>query len=121
LPSEYKFLPDDADTGAVACNGVVYVAKRTYSGTPGGRAIIGRSRLTALSTMHWPADRVKVVTVGNREAVLLEPVFPEFNEFGGTQTQVIFPEPFGHSFIFTENIDLTDVMALAEIVAEATQ
>jgi hypothetical protein len=121
LSSEYQFAPDDPDTGPVACNGIVYVAKRAYNRVPRGHVIIGRSRTNVESGMHWPADRVKIVTIAGRQAVLLEPVFPEWNEFGGTHTEIIFPEPFGKTFVFTADVDLADVMKLAEIVISQTQ
>jgi hypothetical protein len=63
---------------------------------------------------------VKVVQVAGKDAVLLEPIYPEWNEAGGTQTQILIPEPFGMTFIFTSGVDLTDVMSLAEVVVRDT-
>jgi hypothetical protein len=121
LPAEYEYLPDDPDTGPVACDGTVYVAKRAYGHVPRGHVIIGRSVTNVISGMHWPVDRVKVVTIAGKEVVLLEPIFPEWNEAGGTQTQIVIPEPFGMTFVFTSGVDLVDVISLAELVIKETK
>jgi hypothetical protein len=119
LPPEYTTVADDMDDGAVACGDVVYVAKREYQHAEhGGRVIIGRSLFTAVEGMHWSEERVKTVTLGGREAILFEPIYPEWYEFGGTTTQIVLPEAFGTTFIFATNVDLSDVMALGELVAE---
>ncbi len=130
LPPEYTTVADDMDDGAVACGDVVYVAKRVYQHAEhGGRVTIGRTRLTVVDGMHWPSERVKVVGLAGREAVLFEPIYPERYEptyperygFGGQSTQIVFPEPFGMTFIYANGVDLSDVMALGELVAEATR
>jgi DNA-binding CsgD family transcriptional regulator len=129
-PPEYTTVADDMDDGAVACGDVVYVAKRVYQHAEhGGRVVIGRARFTVVDGMHWPAESVKVVTLAGREAILFEPIYPERSEptyperyeFGGQSTQIVFPEPFGMTFIITNGVDLADVMTLGELVAEATR
>jgi hypothetical protein len=125
LPPEYRFVPDDPDTLSAACDGVVWIVKRVYERVyergGGGYILIARTRVTVMDGMHWPADRVKVVTIGGREAVLLEPVHPEGSEHGGTGTGIVFPEPFGMTFMLTHELPLVDVLELAEKVAEATK
>jgi hypothetical protein len=120
LPPEYVFLPDDPDTGAFACNDVVQIAKRAYGRDGIRKVLIARTRITVRDTLHWPADRVKVVTIGGREAVLLEPVHPEGSEHGGTSTEILFPEPFGMTYIHTNDLTLAETLRLGEILVEAT-
>ena len=124
MPPEYGFLPADPDSGPVACGGNVYVAKRAYDRAGGGHVVVGRTRLNVVSGMHWPSDRVKVVTLGGRQAVLLEPIFSAPQEESGpagTSTQLLFPEPFGMTFVFATGSNLADVLTLGATVGEATR
>jgi hypothetical protein len=125
LPPHYSFLPHDPDTGVFGCGDTVSSAKRVYqriyeAGT-GGHIIVGRNRMTVICCNHIPADRIKVVTIGGRQAVLVEPVHPEGSEHGGTSTEIHFPESFGRTYIRTNTLTLAEALELAGIVAEATQ
>jgi hypothetical protein len=125
LPPEYRFLPDNPDTGVFGCNGVISSVKRVYRRVYerglGSDIHIGRWRTTVRCCTFVAADRVKVVTIGGREAVLVEPVYPEGTEPGGTHTEIIFPEPFGMTEIWTLGLPLAETLQIGEIVAEATK
>lgn len=119
LPPEVVFLPNDPDSGVFACNGAVIGVKRAYD-YGGGRLIVARNRTTVYDGIRASAERVKVISIGGRQAVLIEPVTPVGTELGG-QTAIIFPEPFGKTFVFTFDVPLTDALKVAEIVAQATR
>ncbi len=63
-------------------------------------------------------SRVETTTIGGRPAILIDPHTSESEE---SATAVIFPEPFGMTEIQVASMPLADLLAVAEIVAEATR
>ena len=122
LPARYVLRDDSVNTGVIACEDetTVYVARRNYrlEGLPSANIIIGRSILTA-DLFDVAASRVSVATYAGRQAVLIEPGVRDGVQSG--RSGVIFPEPFGRTFIHAVSLSLDELMELAELVAEATQ
>lgn len=121
LPPDYIFQPGDMDTGVWACGDTVVVAKRVYEHKAANgmtsRVLIGRSRLT-VEAYDVSADRVKVTSFAGRPAILIEPVT---SDAVIQRSGVIFPEPFGKTFIDVAYLPLDELKRLAEAVAEATK
>ena len=141
LPPEYIFQPDSMDTGVIVCAprdqieilgpeslrlrdpeaGVVYAARWEYAATQPsghlGRLLIVRS-LFPYRQYDVAADRVKATVIGGRPAVLVEPITPDGVS---SVAAVIFPEPFGVTEVHSTSVPLADLLAVAEIVAKATQ
>ena len=141
LPPEYVFQPESMNTGVIACapqdqmeirgpenlrlkdpeGGVVYAARWDYAVTPytGAPAGVSIDRgLFKYTTFDAAVDRVKVITVGGRQAVLIEPITPDGVS---SASLVVFPEPFGTTWIAAADLPLSDLLEVAEIVAKATQ
>ena len=127
LPPDFRFDPNDHDSGVVAwaCTEEVYYAARAYrfGGNDGPKLIISRG---AGRYMHPNAsiDRVKVISAGGREAVLIEPMRQEgYGRLGGagTNAAVVFPEPFGKTVVQSYAVPLSELLAVAELVGEATR
>ncbi|MBI1885939.1 MAG: hypothetical protein HYS09_06465 [Chloroflexi bacterium] len=128
-PAEYEAALDTApNPGATICrdNGQLYTAWRLYE-LPGaaagaeGQILINRVREPRPSReTDAPPDRVQVVSVGGRSAIVVKPVVAE----GGTVatvTNVIFPEPGGYTVIQAEVVSFDEVMKVAESLAPALQ
>ncbi len=123
LPPSFTYLPDDLDTGVIACNNEVYAARRAYEhGT--GRVIIARGAFN-VAVVDAPVDRIKTVALASRPAVLVQPLYPAGSDplgsGGGTIAQVIFPERFGTTTVSSYSMPLSEVMQVAELVAQATK
>lgn len=120
LPRKFVFQPDDLNTGVVACDGRVYATRWTYHFT-GIDGTLGNLGIARGESFFQPydvsVDHVKVITVGGRPAVLLEPVV---SDVGNTSALIIFPESFGTTIITGYNLSMADLMSIAEIVSEAT-
>jgi hypothetical protein len=121
LPPKYTLLENSPNTGVVACEDQVFAARWNFAvQTPSGYIadiVIGRTVLDH-DEIDTAATRVKVRTIGEREAILVEPVTSD----GRNQhSAVIFPEPFGTTFIHASDLPRPDLLQLARIVAEATK
>jgi hypothetical protein len=120
LPSEYIIAVDSPNTGAIACSGTVYTARREYrvktSNGMTADVIIGRS-IFRIERFDVATDRVGTAVVGGREAVVIEPITPD----GLAQRSgVFFPESFGETFIAASSLPQHDLLELAAIVGEGT-
>jgi len=124
LPPPFVLDVDSLDTGVIACADhpeKVYAARWEYAATqPSGH--LGRLLIVRSLFPYWQydvaADRVKATVIGGRPAVLVEPITPDGVS---SVAAVIFPEPFGKTEVHSTSVPLADLLAVAEIVAKATQ
>jgi len=121
LPPDYVLQADSMNTGVIACGDTVYAARWEYthkaSNGMTANIVIGRG-IFRYEEYDVAASRVKTAVFAGREAVLIEPWTPD----GLAQRSgVLFPEPFGVTFIHAADLPLDELLRLAEIVAEATK
>jgi hypothetical protein len=124
LSPDFTLMESDPNTGVWACNGVVVAANWTYRHEDGGQVTIGQTRLTVGGTHRVPAERVKVAVIGGREAAVFEPLYKSRENRtvpGGSESEIIFPEPFGHTFISGYDMSFNLVLGVAEAVARASK
>lgn len=127
LPPEYVPLKGSLNTGAFACGGAVTGTTWSYDLrlADGGSAyvIIGRNVLR-LADYNVTAGRVKTAVFAGREAVVIEPAFPDGRHvsgvFASARSGVFFPESFGQTFISGSSLPTENLLELAQLVAEAT-
>ena len=127
LPPEYVPLKGSLNTGAFACGGTVTGTTWSYDLrlADGGSAyvIIGRNVLR-LADYNVTANRVKTAVFAGREAVVIEPAFPDGRHVSGVSASarsgVYFPESFGQTFISGSSLPTKNLLELAQLVAEAT-
>jgi hypothetical protein len=121
LPSKFELDEESLNTGAIACNGMVYTARWDYKiRYPSGlqeSIVIARS-LFAFQTVDVAEDRLKLVEIEGRQAIVIEP----FTAGPITSSSlVLFPEPFGMTKIQTSGVPVDDLMEVARAVAIATK
>lgn len=126
LPAEYILSDQDAGgTGnnpyAFSCSGQVATVGWTYdvagaSGTPATVSIV-RSTNT-YDVQDVAASQVSTEVIRGREALVIRPASRD----GLAQRHLIyFHEPFGMTFIHAFNLPESEVLKVAEAVAEASQ
>lgn len=104
LPATYVLQLDDMNTGAVACNGIVYAARRayTYQLPDGGEAyfVVGRSILS-YDTQSFASDRLRTISIDGRRVVLVEPLTADGSVGNG---YAWIPESKGKEFLMTSGL-----------------
>lgn len=125
-PPTYEALATEPNPAATICrdNGRLYTAWRVYKLPPTATGLEGEILIERYvlprpyRSTDAPRDRIEVLTVGGRPAIVIKPLVPE----GGTVasvTNVIFPEPGGYTVIQAQVVSFTEVMKVAESLGEA--
>lgn len=121
LPKQYVLLEDDMNTGAIACNGIVYAARRAYEvklpNENSAYITIGRSILQH-DTQDLAYDRPKLITINGQNVVIATTL----NEDGSAlPSNAWIIESFGDTFIMASGLPREDFLDLVAIVASSTQ
>lgn len=122
LPKEYVLQEEDMNTGVIACDGMVYAARKAYTYAlpqydDEAYIIIGRSIL-GHDEINTAYDRPKVATIAGRTVIIVEPL----TEDGFLQNgSAWISEPFGKTFVSTSNLPRAEFLKLVELVASTTR
>lgn len=122
LPS---YIPPDTErieTSAVLCLGEVVSAEARYSmkadrsaGRLGGQLQIYRFKGTREFRFDAAANRVNEMTIGNTQAVVVEPITVE----GYGRSAVFISEPWGLTTIRASGITISELLRIAESLLPA--
>ncbi len=119
FPAGYVLNPGDPEV--IACSDVVTGVNRQYSftnadGLP-SEVLVSRSIATAWG-LDVAADRVKAVKVGRRDAIVIRPETPDGT---GQTSMVLFPEPFGLTFVSAFNVSASELNQILVALTTATE
>jgi hypothetical protein len=82
-----------------------------------GRAIVIRTHPATVWELDVAAERVSTINAGGQEAILVAPVNPDSGY--GSSAMVMFPRVNAFTYIWTGDVPLNDLLALAEAVGRA--
>lgn len=118
LPATYVLQLDDMNTGAVACNGIVYVARRAYEyhDLDVVAHISIANSIFDYETLSFAYDRLVVRDVAGRRAVLAIPITEDGSVGIG---YAWFPDVYGKTSVLTSGLPQREFMQLVEIVGSS--
>jgi hypothetical protein len=119
LPAAYVQSP--AAPNVVVCSGRITGFDRSYQLTASNGLVADVTVARSVSRVFLfdaAAERVSPTAIGGRPAILVRPAT---NDAVGQRSDVIFPEPFGSTFIVAFNLPLPELLQLAERIAEASK